>query len=88
MLNILEETRTSICTVPMSRNKIFEWRMIGSLHIILTDHCWFIKAHDVGDVRELDVVVYMYASGRRRIWETLRVAREETGVTKIAEFQE
>jgi len=72
----------------MSCNEIFEWRMIGSFHIILTDHCWFIKAHEVGYVRELDVVVYMYAGGRWCIWETLWVAREESGVAKIAEFQE
>jgi len=69
MLNILEEIRTSVCIVLMSCNEIFEWRMIGSFHIILTDHCWFIKAHEVGYVRELDVVVYMYAGGRWCIWE-------------------
>ena len=76
-----------MCTVPMSSIEIIEWRMIGSLPIILTDHCWFIKSHEVGYVRELDVVVCVYASGRRCIWETLWVAREETGVAKIAEFQ-
>jgi hypothetical protein len=34
--------------------------MIGSLHIILIDYCWLIKAHDIGYVREFDVVVDMY----------------------------
>ena len=77
-----------MCTVPMLCNEIFKWGMIVSLHIILADHCWFITTHNIGYVRELKVVVYMYASSRQCIWETLWVTREETRVAEIAEFQE